>query len=423
MIPLYIKTTLICFFICLNLKSQDTITLHLENKEYSVESVVGFLHLSNIETLKTDIQSLNPRFWRLGNTVINKQDRIRTIQELEELNITPILVFSDFYSNTPRENSSWKRPFEKPLVFLGMVEHLYKENGNKIIYDLWNEPNIKSYWLGSNNDFFNSFKIAHDKIRSLPGGDKALITGPSTAGFDKEFIEEFLDFCNKNNIRVDILNWHENNDKSKVFDMESHIKYAREIWIKKYPRVNIKNIFIAEMISKNEQFDPLAILAYLNSLEHSNALGGCKSCWSNDPRKGGNTCLNNSINGIIDGEGQPRSTWWIYKFYKESLSYRIHYTKNNQKIISIPYLDKSENTINLILGNLNSNNRNLNIVLNSIKTQSKSKVDYTLFEIYNSGINKLLSPCKVFSRTTTNTVIRIKDLNSSSVYLLRLTKE
>ena len=71
MIPLYIKTTLICFFICLNLKSQDTITLHLENKEYSVESVVGFLHLSNIETLKTDIQSLNPRFWRLGNTVIN----------------------------------------------------------------------------------------------------------------------------------------------------------------------------------------------------------------------------------------------------------------------------------------------------------------------------------------------------------------
>lgn len=409
--------------------SQKSITIDFSKKIEKKQSMIGFLHVNDLNPLVNDIEELKPRYWRVGNSLIDKDFRDKQFEIMRKYNITPILVLTDFYSHYNQRKYDWKEPYKEPEKFADLAGDFYKQYGNTVIYDIWNEPNFELFWNGSKEEFFNTFKIAHDRIRSLPGGDKAIITGPSTARFDKEFIDSFLNFCNKNNLKIDILSWHLNENIDHALLLPDQIKYAKTYWSTKYPNVDFKNIGVYEFIGPDDYFKPLTSLAYIKILDDEKVVG-CKTC--GDVTINGkkfNTCWDNSIDGLLSQNGKPRSVWWVYKYYAESLNTRFNTNVDSERTVAIAYYSQPNKSVNLLLGNLSSSTNTFTIDLKSFQDSSffskAKKINYSLYKIPNTEQKELLNPILIkkgnISVTNKNTAsLSLDDIDTQSVYLLKM---
>lgn len=421
--------TIICFIIFTSVNSQNvtnTITINLSSDTKKKESVVGFLHFNELEPLKKDISELKPAYWRFGAKLKdNPEKRKKEVGKLLENNIVPIIVLSDIYDEEHwyKEKGGWIRPSDNPERFTVMIKGLYKELGPKIVFDVWNEPNGKEVWGGTRDEFFKTFKVAHDALRSSPNGEKALITGPSISKFDIEYLTAFLDYCNRNKIRLDILNWHDLGTKKDALQLQNDIKTGREL-LKKYPGLGVKNIYISEIIGVDEQFSPLTVFSYLYSLEKSNAFGGCKACWDNPYIKGENSCWNNSMDGILSGDGKRRSAWWVYKYYAESLKSRLSFTAGNKDLMIIPYSDNNKSAVNIILGNLGSKkNININLINDKLKYQFNNPKKISISVSRISEKKQLPEEIRQYSIKMQNfkkIKFSLQDIGNEDVYLIKL---
>ncbi|MDZ4857977.1 MAG: beta-xylosidase [Candidatus Hydrogenedentes bacterium] len=70
--------------------------------------------------------------------------------------------------------------------------------------EVWNEPNLKAFWTGSMDDYFELYRHA---ARAIKGIDAELrVGGPSSA--QNAWIPEFLAFCDKEQLPADFLTTH-----------------------------------------------------------------------------------------------------------------------------------------------------------------------------------------------------------------------
>jgi xylan 1,4-beta-xylosidase len=70
--------------------------------------------------------------------------------------------------------------------------------------EVWNEPNLKDFWTGSQEAYFKLYRYTADAIKGVDGGLR--VGGPATA--KNEWITEFLDFCEKNKLPADFVSTH-----------------------------------------------------------------------------------------------------------------------------------------------------------------------------------------------------------------------
>ncbi|WP_102980786.1 GH39 family glycosyl hydrolase [Chryseobacterium scophthalmum] len=433
------KKLTICIIILsvfINIKSQirpnntDKVIIDLSLKSKRRESVVGFLHFNELEPLQKNILELKPKYWRFGAKLKdNPVRRKEQVNILLKYNIVPIIVLSDIYDEEHwyKEKGGWIRPSDDPRKFTTMIKSLYEDLGQKVVFDVWNEPNVKDVWGGTREEYFKTFKVAHDALRSSPNGNNALITGPSISEFNLEYIKAFLDYCSKNNLKLDILNWHDLGNQKSAIELQNNIKAAREL-IKKYPNLNVKNIYIPEIVGLDEQFNPLTLFTYLYSLEKSNAQGGCKACWDNPEIKGENSCWNNSMDGILSQDGKYRTSWWVYKYYAESLDKRIVSESYNKDILTISYYDKNNN-LSLLLGNGSDKNKDT-FTINFKKIKDKSSLQNKVFKIYeipNIGSATVKEPnlltTKQIVLSGNNASVTLKNLKTKNLYYLVVSKK
>ncbi|KFC20007.1 GH39 family glycosyl hydrolase [Chryseobacterium sp. FH1] len=425
-----IFSSLLLVFVLLGISNflfpQKTIELDLSQKTSGQKSVVGFLHFNDLKALENDIVELKPVYWRIGSSMAEKSKRVEQIKILKGYNIKPILVITDFFYH---KSTQWKKPYLDRNNLLNLVEELYKENGNTVVYDLWNEPDIEVFFEGSRQNFFETFKLIHDKIRSLPGGENAIIMGPSTSWFVQDFFEDFLNYCNKNNIRLDLLNWHQNYGIDDAINMGKTIKHVRENLIQKYPNLKIKDIIIPEFAGPEDYFKPLTSLAYVAVLDKE-GVAGCKTCGDAPSYQNENTCWNNSIDGLLTPQGKPRSVWWVYKYYAESLSNRLSTKVDSDRTVAISYMSQDKNSANILFGNLGKITSSIQINLKAVKKSSlfsrSTKVNYTLFKVPNTEQKELTLPIKVKSGSVNlkndNANIKLNSIDTESVYLLKINK-
>lgn len=70
--------------------------------------------------------------------------------------------------------------------------------------EVWNEPNMKSFWTGSKEDYFRLFSVTFEALKLVHPDLK--IGGPVTA--QNAWIGDFLDYCQKANISPDFVSTH-----------------------------------------------------------------------------------------------------------------------------------------------------------------------------------------------------------------------
>ena len=89
----------------------------------------------------------------------------------------------------PKDYAEWAALIKK------LVGHFAERYGrgevSQWFFEVWNEPNLKSFWTGSQKDYFELYANTVEAIKSVDGSFQ--VGGPATA--QNEWIEPFLNFC------------------------------------------------------------------------------------------------------------------------------------------------------------------------------------------------------------------------------------
>jgi len=102
----------------------------------------------------------------------------------------------------PKDYERWAALIQK--IVQHWVDRYGAEEVRKWFFEVWNEPNLKSFWTGTRDEYF---KLYRRTVEAIKGIDPALkVGGPATA--DNSWIQEFLDFCTTNTVPVDFVSTH-----------------------------------------------------------------------------------------------------------------------------------------------------------------------------------------------------------------------
>jgi xylan 1,4-beta-xylosidase len=71
-------------------------------------------------------------------------------------------------------------------------------------FEVWNEPNLKAFWTGTQRDYFKLYRYTADAIKEVDSSLK--VGGPATA--KNEWLEEFRYFCERNKVPLDFISTH-----------------------------------------------------------------------------------------------------------------------------------------------------------------------------------------------------------------------
>ncbi len=71
-------------------------------------------------------------------------------------------------------------------------------------FEVWNEPNLPSFWSGTKEDYFRLYRYAAKAIKEV--NPRYRVGGPSTAGC--AWIKEMAEFCERDHVPLDFLSTH-----------------------------------------------------------------------------------------------------------------------------------------------------------------------------------------------------------------------
>ncbi|HVB57423.1 MAG TPA: glycosyl hydrolase [Candidatus Acidoferrales bacterium] len=125
--------------------------------------------------------SFMPRTLASGNTTVFRY----------QANVTP-----------PKDYGHWATLIGKLTAH--WVERYGANEVREWFFEAWNEPNLKAFWTGTQQDYFKLYRSTVEAVKSI---DPLLkVGGPATAR--NEWISEFLDFCDQNKVPVDFITTH-----------------------------------------------------------------------------------------------------------------------------------------------------------------------------------------------------------------------
>src|SRR5262249_15031938 len=84
----------------------------------------------------------------------------------------------------------------------------------QIEWDIWNEPDQKTSWKATRDQFFEHWVRTVRTIREID--PQAVIVGPSISDYNKGWLDAFLKFAKDYDTLPDVLSWHESNVKTEI---------------------------------------------------------------------------------------------------------------------------------------------------------------------------------------------------------------
>jgi xylan 1,4-beta-xylosidase len=102
----------------------------------------------------------------------------------------------------PRDYKQWGTFIHKLMHH--WVERYGLDEVSQWFFEIWNEPNLKAFWTGTRQDYFKLYRHTVDAIKSVDASLK--VGGPATA--QTAWIEEFLEYCERNDLPVDFVTTH-----------------------------------------------------------------------------------------------------------------------------------------------------------------------------------------------------------------------
>lgn len=102
----------------------------------------------------------------------------------------------------PADYAEWEK-----LIYT-LTQHLVDRYGLEEVrtwfFEVWNEPNLRYFWDGTQEEYFELYEHS---VRAIKNVDSRLrVGGPATS--INAWIPDMLEFCRKNNVPIDFLSTH-----------------------------------------------------------------------------------------------------------------------------------------------------------------------------------------------------------------------
>ena len=85
-------------------------------------------------------------------------------------------------------------------------------------FEIWNEPNLRGFWTGTQEDYFKLYLYSVNAIKSI--NKEYRVGGPATAGAAWEV--DMINFCQKNNLPLDFISTHSYGVRQGYLDEFGH---------------------------------------------------------------------------------------------------------------------------------------------------------------------------------------------------------
>ena len=127
-------------------------------------------------------------------------------------------------------------------------------------FEVWNEPNLRSFWTGTQRDYFKLYRYAAEALKKV--NSSLRVGGPATAR--SEWIEDFVEFCERNRVPADFISTHqyptdglerEGNTELQLFKSQRGIMRERAQDTRRY--AGGRPVFYTEWNSSANSRDPL----------------------------------------------------------------------------------------------------------------------------------------------------------------------
>lgn len=105
----------------------------------------------------------------------------------------------------PKDYGKWEK------LIKNVVKHFIERYGEKEVvqwpFEIWNEPNLNVFWKDANQaEYFKLYEVTAKAIKEV--NENIKVGGPAICGGSDYWIDDFLNFCHKNNVPVDFLTRH-----------------------------------------------------------------------------------------------------------------------------------------------------------------------------------------------------------------------
>jgi xylan 1,4-beta-xylosidase len=211
-----------------------------------------------------------------------------------ELSFMPIALASgrktvfDYEANItpPKDYKQW-------TTLIGrLVSHCAERYGEdevgEWLFEVWNEPNLKAFWAGTQRDYFRLYRHTAEAIKRSSASFK--VGGPATA--KSEWIEEFVDFCERNDVPADFVSTHhypndgfERDEDTEVQLFKAQRGTMREVAQNTRYHARNRPVYYTEWNSSSDPGDPLhdepyAAAFVASTLMEANGLVDGYSFWT-----------------------------------------------------------------------------------------------------------------------------------------------
>src|SRR5918999_1133751 len=165
-----------------------------------------------------------------------------------EANVTP-----------PRDYKQWATLISK------LVSHWVERYGAREVrewfFEVWNEPNLNEFWTGTQRDYFKLYRYTAEAVEQVDA--RLRVGGPATAA--NEWVEEFLDFCERNSLPADFVSTHHYPTDAfgkETDDTETQLARSRRSVLREqaqdtFRRARGKPVYYTEWNTSSNPRDPL----------------------------------------------------------------------------------------------------------------------------------------------------------------------
>lgn len=186
----------------------------------------------------------------------------------------------------PKDYTQWAELIESLVSHC--VERYGESEVKEWLFEVWNEPNLKEFWSGTQRDYFRLYRYTAEAIKRISPSLK--VGGPATA--NSAWIEDFVAFCDRNDVPADFVSTHYYQNDGYEHDGELELQLfksqrgiMREVAQNTRSHSGNRPVYYTEWNTSSSPFDslhdePYAAAAVASTVMEANGLVDGYSFWT-----------------------------------------------------------------------------------------------------------------------------------------------
>lgn len=324
----------------------------------------------------------------------------------------PVIAKEGNPLNPPENWEEWKEVVKETIQHYSGKEQRSLPN---VIYEVWNEPDLFGEWkIGREKNYCLLYQYAVEGAKQVKNSNPFKIGGPGVTALYKNWLNNFLDFVSKNNLRIDFYSWHRYalNPSQFIDDVNKIDSWLFEkggFFLEKY---------LTEWGSTSENsplhdsnFDAAHLVATIRQLLHRVDFAFTFEIKDGAPPEEEKEYWGRW--GILTFKGNKKPKYYAFELLNQMKGKRLKLEGEGTWVTG--FATKDEKTIKIILTNLDPDNQHFETVPLTLNNLENGV--YLYQEFFLGGITK-----ETHETIENNTLKKFISLSPNNIVLVKLTK-